>query len=291
MNRLLRLKLTFWLVSAVLILALVSGCGGSSVKREAAPTPPAAKTAPTASAPADTPTKLADSRKVIETAQISLETRDLPATEKLVMQALDRRKGKLDSTNVSMDGDGRRTGNYSLRVPSGALQGLVDDIAGLPDVVVRQRSISSQDVTEDFIDSTARLENMQRQEVRLREILARANTVDEVLKVEKELATVRGQIESATGRLKAMSGRIEMSTVKLRISEVTLVTEANFFGKLRAILRDSWVNAGDVLLYLIASVIVLSPLILLVALAVWFWRRRKKTQRPFSPPPDRQQNQ
>ena len=159
----------------------------------------------------------------------------------------------------------------------------MNELATLPDVVVRQRSISAQDVTEEFIDISARLENMQRHEVRLREILAKANTVEEILKVEKELATARGQIESVTARLKALSGRIDFSTVTLRISEVTVITETNFFGKLMAIIRDSWVAAGDVVLYLIATVIVLSPLALIVAAIVWYWRKRRKLRSPEQP--------
>ena len=133
-----------------------------------------------------------------------------------------------------------------------------------------------------------RLENLQRQEKRLREILATANTVEDILKVEKELSTVRTQIESITGRLKALTGKIDLSTIQLRISEVTVMTETNFWGKLQGILRDSWVAAGDVVLYLIATVIVLSPLALLTAAIWWGWRRRQKAKqavRSSIPPP------
>ena len=225
----------------------------------------------------------AANRKVIETAQVTLESRDLPATETKVFDLLAKRQGKVDSSNVTLDGNGRRNGSYTLRIPAGQLREYVNELATLPDVVVRQRSISAQDVTEEFIDISARLENMQRHEVRLREILAKANTVEEILKVEKELATARGQIESVTARLKALSGRIDFSTVTLRISEVTVITETNFFGKLMAIIRDSWVAAGDVVLYLIATVIVLSPLALIVATIVWYWRKRRKPRPPEQP--------
>jgi hypothetical protein len=89
--------------------------------------------------------------------------------------------------------------------------------------------------------------------------------------------------------LKALTGKIELSTVQLRISEVVVMTETNFWGKLKGILRDSWVAAGDVVLYIIATVIVLSPLALLVALLWWVWQRRQKakqTGRINIPPPE-----
>lgn len=263
----------------VFTLALAIGCGSTTKSDTTAPAAPAAKsaavaTAPQAASPGSKPA--ADVRKVIETAQVTLETRDLAVTENKVLDLLAKRQGKMDVSNVSLDGNGRKTGNYTLRIPAGTLQGFVLEITAFPDIVVRQRTVSSQDVTEEFVDLSARLENMQRQEIRLREILAKANNVDEILKVEKELAAVRGQIESSTGRLKAMTGRIDMSTLQLRISEVTVITETNFEGKLRGILRDSWVAAGDVFLYLIATVIILSPIVLCIAAIVWFWRLRSR---------------
>ena len=281
-------------VAIALVFAIslgLFGCGGAT--RNESARPPAAPSMKQAAPPIpaggtlDVKQPAAD-RKVIETAQVTLESRDLTATEAKVFELLAKRQGKVDASNVTLDGNGRRNGVYTLRIPAGQLREYVNELANLPDVVVRQRSISAQDVTEEFIDISARLENMQRHEVRLREILAKANTVEEILKVEKELAAARGQIESVTARLKALSGRIDFSTVTLRISEVTVITETNFFGKLMAIIRDSWVAAGDVVLYLIATVIVLSPLALIVAAIVWYWRKRRKPRPPEQPlAPDR----
>ena len=277
-------------VAIALVFAIslgLFGCGGAA--RNESARPPAAPTSMKQAAPPVPAGGTLDvkqpaaNRKVIETAQVTLESRDLPATETKVFELLAKRQGKVDSSNVTLDGNGRRNGSYTLRIPAGQLREYVNELANLQDVVVRQRSISAQDVTEEFIDISARLENMQRHEVRLREILAKANTVEEILKVEKELAAARGQIESATARIKALSGRIDFSTVTLRISEVTVITETNFFGKLMAIIRDSWVAAGDVVLYLIATVIVLSPLALIVATIVWYWRKRRKPRPPEQP--------
>jgi len=265
------------LLIGILLLTISSGCSSASksdVSRQVPPQTTTAKTAAPVPVAGSTVPVANEIRKVIETAQVTLETMNLAKTEKFAIDLLAKRKGKVDSANVTLDANGRRSGSYTLRIPAGQLSDYLNELAADPDVVVRQRSLSAQDVTEEFVDISARLENMKRHETRLREILAKANTVDEVLKVEKELSTVRSQIDSTTGRLKAMTGKIEMSTVQLRISEVTVITETNFFGKLKMIIRDSWVAAGDVFLYLIATVIILSPFVLIVA-AIWWWRRRR----------------
>ena len=291
MNPFMRIfRQTSLLLLILLLLVLTSACGGSS-KSEAprpAAAPPAAKTAAPAANNGGAGQTRVESRKLIETAQLTLETKDLPATEKQVLDRLNKRQGIVSSSNITLDGNGRRNGNYTLRIPAGQLQPFIQELADLPNVIVRQRSLAVQDVTEEYIDVSARLENLQRQEKRLREILATANTVEDILKVEKELSAVRTQIESITGRLKALTGKIDLSTIQLRISEVTVMTETNFWGKLQGILRDSWVAAGDVVLYLIATFIVLSPLALLTAAIWWGWRRRQKAKqavRSSIPPP------
>lgn len=276
---------SFWMFWICLLIALfAAGCGAGTKSEVPRTAPaPATKSAPQG-ASTDTASKSAgEPRKIIESAQIVLETRDLAATEKSAFELLSRRNGKVEQSSVSLDSNGRRSGNYTLRVPAGQLQAYVEELSALQDVVVRQRSLSAQDVTEDFVDISARLENMQRHEIRLREILSKANTVEEILKVEKELAAVRTQIESTTGRLRVMTGKIEMSAIQLRITEVTVITETNFLGKLKGILRDSWVAAGDVLLYLIAAAIVLSPLAALLFVLIWFWRNRQKRKAAVKP--------
>ena len=73
----------------------------------------------------------------------------------------------------------------------------MDDIEAIG--AVTSKSISGRDVTEEFVDLSARLGNLERQELRLLDILNMTTTVDEVLDVERELGRIRGEIESLTG--------------------------------------------------------------------------------------------
>ncbi|MEZ5334638.1 MAG: DUF4349 domain-containing protein [Methanolobus sp.] len=88
------------------------------------------------------------------------------------------------------------------------------------------QSVNAQDVTEEYIDVSARLENLERQEARLQEILNMTSTVEEVLNVEKELERVRGEIESLTGRLNYLDDRIEFSTITINVREPRPITHS-----------------------------------------------------------------
>jgi predicted nucleic acid-binding Zn-ribbon protein len=91
---------------------------------------------------------------------------------------------------------------------------------------VTSKSVSAQDVTEEYIDVSARLDNLERQEARLQEILNMTETVEDVLAVEKELERVRGEIESLTGRLNYLDDRIDFSTINIRVTEPRPITHS-----------------------------------------------------------------
>ncbi len=214
-------------------------------------------------------------KKVIETANVTLETANLAVVEKQVMSLVEQNQGRMDTMNVSQDSNSQRRGSYTIRIPQGKLQQFIDSLTALPDVTVRQKSISGQDVSEEYIDINARLENMQRHETRLRELLARANSVEEILKVESELSRVRSQIESTTGRLKNLTGRIEMSTLNLSVREVNANYWSNYSHKLKNAFNEGIIMAGNVLLAIITGAIGLAPLFAFLAVLAWLWRKRK----------------
>jgi hypothetical protein len=58
----------------------------------------------------------------------------------------------------------------------------------------------SADVTADVVDLDARITNLRAGEVQLQELMDRASTIDDVLKVQRELSSIRGQIEQLTGQ-------------------------------------------------------------------------------------------
>ena len=113
--------------------------------------------------------------------------------------------------------EGRKNGQITLRIPQKNFYSAVEQIESLG--TVRSKEIKGQDVTEEFIDTGARLGNLEKQENRLSEILKMANTVKDVLEVEHELERVRGEIERLTGRLNYLNRSVEMSTITVNAAE------------------------------------------------------------------------
>ena len=74
-------------------------------------------------------------------------------------------------------------------------------------------------VTGEFVDLEARVKSGLEHEQRLRQILARANTIEELLRLESELSRVRADIEYLTGRLNVLKDQVEYSTINLSLVE------------------------------------------------------------------------
>jgi len=169
-----------------------------------------------------------------------------------------------------------RRATLVMRIPSARFE---EAMAGMsPLGRVEHSSVSAEDVGEEFVDVTARIENGKRLESRLINLLAtRTGKLEEVLAVERELARVRGEIERYEGRARYLSARVATSTIAVTVSERAPVVGNN---PGRSVLGEAFVNAWRNFVGLVARVIeslgVLIPLLLLVWAGVRIVRARRR---------------
>lgn len=159
-------------------------------------------------------------RKTITTVDMSLEVDDVPAAIDQIAAIARASGGYVSGSSVyvhTYDQNTWRDGYITVRVPEAGHPEFLEEVSKMGEVT--SRSVSAQDVTEEYIDVTARLENLKRQEQRLHEVLNMSRTVEEVLSVEKEIERVRGEIDSLTGRLNYLNDRVEYSTISIRLTE------------------------------------------------------------------------
>ncbi|HJH32288.1 MAG TPA: DUF4349 domain-containing protein [Methanosarcinaceae archaeon] len=167
------------------------------------------------------------SRKVITTADLSLDVDDASIAVDMVINITQDAGGFVSSSSVYNNYYGEGTGKagyVTIRIPQSGFTPVMDEIGMLGSVT--SKSISGRDVTEEYTDLSARLGNLERQELRLLEILNMTTTVDEVLDVERELGRIRGEIESLTGRLNYLNDQVDLSTINVRVSEPRPITHS-----------------------------------------------------------------
>lgn len=233
-------------------------------------------------------------RRIIKNANLSLEVTDLQAALGRAAEIANRNGGLVSNSYMSggPGGGGNRQAGLTLRVPAAAFDRTVSALRDLGKVASEQ--VSTEDVTDQFIDLQARVVNLEEQERRLRAILARANTIDDILRVEAELARVRADIDGLRGRLQFLADRTDFSTITVNLVETALAARTVNAPSWRGVWRraqEAFVQVSNAVLAFAAGLVVfLAGLVpVLVALtaaagagwAVWRWIRRGRPRPPI----------
>ena len=210
--------------------------------------------------------------KIIKTAEIEFQTRDMDATYTRIRKAIAAQGGNLqdDNTGKSYNQVYR---SLVIRVPSANFGPLVDSIGQGVDYFDTKR-ISRRDVGEEFVDLEARLKAKRTLEERYLELLGKAKNVTEMLEIERELANIREEIEAKQGRLNYLQSQVSMSTISLRFYKETVETQvqASFGSKIANAFKGGWSG----LLTFFIGVLYLWPFVLLIGVVFFFVRRYLK---------------
>jgi len=220
-----------WLVC----LALVTGCaagekvggGAAASPREAPPGYPStgAAAAPGKPADADSTGLLAmnDVAKAKEVPDAPHSAAMLIYTATLAMAVYQVEPGLDAVEHLAREERGylsaRQDNSVTIRVPRDRFEETLARIEKLGDVT--HRDIKAQDVTDEFVDLTARLKNAYGIRDRLNELLARA-AVKEALDIEKELGRVTEDIERMEGKLKLLRDQIAFSTITVSFAPLAV---------------------------------------------------------------------
>lgn len=156
-------------------------------------------------------------RKVIRSGYFVIEVENFDSSYAAVFAVAQGTGGWIESSNVYKDKDGRRTGYITLRVPSDNFDAVFNEIKQYGDV--KSEQTSNMDVTEEFIDLSARLDVLYAQEIRYIELLGKAETVEDILSIEVQLERIRSNIESLEGRITYLSSQIDMALINVTLQE------------------------------------------------------------------------
>ncbi len=231
--------------------------------------------------------KASEERMLVRTAQLSLVVKDPEeslAQIKSIIEALD---GYVADTRMWRDEEQMR-GSVTVRVPAESLDDALTELKALA-VRVESESGSSQDVTEEYTDLSARLRNLEATEQELLELLKtvreKTGKAEDVLAVHRELTNIRGQIEQLKGRMQYLERTSAMAAVTIElipdvltrpIAVGTWQPSATLAGALRALLHALRFIA-DAAIWIVFYILPVAIILLIPFGIVWLiWRRRRK---------------
>lgn len=174
--------------------------------------------APAAGADPAAPQQPASQRLVIKSASLSIEVEDVAVAEATLRARAEQLGGYIVSVQTSGSG-AYLTSVITFRVPAERFEDALTGVEGLAHEVY-SRTVSGDDVTEEFVDLESRLRNLEATRDRLLDLLNKATRVEDALQVNQALTDVQGEIEQIQGRMKYLRQSAAFSTVSAELRPV-----------------------------------------------------------------------
>jgi len=222
------------------------------------------------------PEKKAD--KIIKNAEVRFQVKNYEAGRQSILTIV-----KDFSAYVSSEA---QTTNYDnienrmvIRVTSDKFDPILDKLMATASYV-DFKTITSEDVTEQFVDAEARLKSKKEVEARYLDLLKKTGSINDILNVEQHLRIVREEIEVYEGRLKYLSDKVAFSTITITFYEKTgpaVKPDRTFSKRFMNAISKGW--SGFV--HVIIAITYLWPLLVLmfIGLIIILIAARKKRSR------------
>ncbi|WP_407272691.1 DUF4349 domain-containing protein [Radiobacillus sp. PE A8.2] len=161
----------------------------------------------------------ATERKVIYTADLRVEVNDYEKTISNIQKQVTATGGYVvESHTYGGDENELKEGMVQVRVPQEHFQSFLEYVeSGSMDVL--ERSVSGQDVTEEFVDLKSRLKSKRVVEERLLSFMEGAEKTEDLLKISNDLAKIQEEIEQITGRMNYLQNKADLATVSIYVVE------------------------------------------------------------------------
>jgi hypothetical protein len=218
-------------------------------------------------------------RKIVKTGYMTLEVNDIPEAIAGITGVANELNGYVVSSNKQGDED-ITYGQISIRVPSDRFDEAFDRLHKLA-VNVPNESTQSQDVTEEYTDLQAQLRNLEATEAQYLELLKKAEKVEDMLAVQRELSNVRGQIEQIKGRIQYLERTSDMALIEANLQKTQPLdgTGWNALETLKSAVRGL-AAFGKALANIAIWLAIFSPVwIIILVVVLYFTRWRKKKAR------------
>jgi hypothetical protein len=156
-------------------------------------------------------------RSIVRTASLTVRAKDVLTTSAKASALAEGLGGFVagEKTQASPDEPGKSEAVLVLRVPADRLPALLSQLHGLGTLVSEDQSAA--DVTGQVIDLAARISAQKASVARVQALLAKANTLGQVVQIEGELTSRQATLESLQGQAAALADQTTLATATVTI--------------------------------------------------------------------------
>ena len=155
-------------------------------------------------------------RKIIQDGSIDIEVDDPYITYETLFAKVAEFKGYISNSNKTIESNLKRA-YIEAKIPSLNLINFLKYIETLGKA--KNSYISTNEITRDYYDTQARLDNALVQKDVYQQIMKKSNTIDEILKVQREIDILQERIEQLKGQISLWDNMVDLSTVRITIRQ------------------------------------------------------------------------
>lgn len=286
------MKLRNLLAIVLVVMLLLSGCSKSDNAMAGNAAMDMESDGLTAEGSAPQKQVLPANQKLIRKVWIDAETEAMDELLVKVETRIGELEGYVEERQVyngsAYSGRRYRHADLTIRIPAEKLEDFTDDVAQISNITSTNET--TDDVTLSYVATESQKIALETEQTRLLELLAKAETMADILKIEERLTQIRGQLESIISQLRVYDNQVNYSTIHLSISEVTEYTDTTepetLWDRIVEGSAASWKAFGrfmeNLLVFIIVSIPFLLPIAAIIVLIV-FLKKRKKKKGPKDP--------
>lgn len=178
---------------------------------------------------------------VISTGWVSLESEDVSDTRFELRKVVDAHQGTItEQETTTREGGEVDSARLVIRVPSDRFAAAFADFEAVASL--RDSSSTGEDVSAEVVDVDARVRAQRKSVARIEALLARAETIEQVVSIESQLATRQADLDALLSRQQWLADQTSQSTITVYVEQPSAAEEPDndeadgFIGGL----RDGW---------------------------------------------------
>ena len=205
--------------------------------------------------------------KIIKTGEVRMEVLNLEDAKKKLDTLIKVLKGYYESETYTSEGN-QNTFRLIIRIPHEKFDTTMAALEKGPGRILFS-NINLSDVTEEYTDVTIRLKNHLAYLEQYRNILKKANRIEDIMAVQEKIRVLEEEIDSKEGRLKYLDDQVAYSTLTVEMMEWKTThngEEPVFLIKVVNAFKEGIQMFFDMLLWLIG----IWPIVVAMALLIIF---------------------
>lgn len=293
------MKLQKWMSALLVTVLLLSlaGCGGKSTspsngaamdmgavveKGEAMESPSLSENSASASLP--------ENQKMVRKVWLEAETEELDSLLSSVEQRITQLGGYIEKQNTyngsAYSTHRSRYAELTVRIPAKDLDSFVTDVTENSNIISKEQT--AENITLSYVATESRVKALETEQTRLLELLAKAETMEDILKIESKLTDIRTELEEVTSKLRVYDNMVDYGTIYLTIREVrqyTVVEEPETVWERISTgfvenAKGLWTGITELFIFLVTGLPYFIPLGLVVTVFILILKRKPRKSIP-----------